>query len=94
LWAGALANRRYSSADPLPNASREQRYRWIINTFDPIPFDARAARPYGALCATVQAVGRNPSRAGSTSPSQRQGWGSEFRSLPATKSTSSVFMTA
>ena len=32
------------TADPLLNAAREQRYHRIINTFDPIPFDTRAAR--------------------------------------------------
>lgn len=48
------------TADPLLSAAREQRYHWITNTFDPIPFDARAARLYGALCATVRAVGRDP----------------------------------
>jgi predicted nucleic acid-binding protein len=47
------------TADPLLNAAREQRYHWITNTFDPIPFDTRAARIYGALCATVRAVGRD-----------------------------------
>ena len=46
--------------DPLLNAAREQRYHWITNTFDPIPFDTRAARIYGALCATVRAIGRDP----------------------------------
>jgi predicted nucleic acid-binding protein len=48
------------TADPLLNAAREQRYHWITNTFDPIPFDTHAARIYGALCATVRAVGRDP----------------------------------
>ena len=48
------------TADPLLNAAREQRYHWITNTFDPIPFDTRAARIYGALCATVRGVGRDP----------------------------------
>src|ERR1700739_3146048 len=46
--------------DPLLNAAREQRYHWITTTFDPIPFDQHAARIYGALCATVLAVGRDP----------------------------------
>jgi predicted nucleic acid-binding protein len=46
--------------DPLVNAAREQRYHWISNTFDPIPFDGNAARTYGALCASVRAAGRNP----------------------------------
>lgn len=48
------------TADPLLNAAREQRYHWITNTFAPIPFDTHAARIYGALCATVRAVGRDP----------------------------------
>jgi len=46
--------------DPVLNAAREQRYHWITNTFDPIPFDASAARIYGALCANVRAIGRDP----------------------------------
>jgi predicted nucleic acid-binding protein len=48
------------TADPLVNAAREQRYHWIRSTFDPIPFDADAARTYGALCANVRAAGRDP----------------------------------
>src|ERR1700687_5069775 len=48
------------TADPLLNAAREQRYHWIINTFDPIPSDTRAAGVSGALCPTVRAVGRDP----------------------------------
>lgn len=46
--------------DPLINAAREQRYHWIRNTFDAIPFDSDAARTYGALCASVRAAGRDP----------------------------------
>jgi predicted nucleic acid-binding protein len=48
------------TSDPLVNAAREQRYHWIRNTFDPIPFDGDAARTYGALCASVRAAGRDP----------------------------------
>jgi hypothetical protein len=48
------------TADPLVNASRELRYHWIGNTFEPIRFDAAAARTYGALCASVRATGRDP----------------------------------
>ena len=48
------------TADPLLTAAREHRYHWIIRTFDPIPFDTTAARVYGALCAAVRAVGRDP----------------------------------
>lgn len=46
--------------DPLVNAAREQRYHWISNTFEVISFDTDAARAYGALCASVRAVGRDP----------------------------------
>jgi predicted nucleic acid-binding protein len=46
--------------DPLLNAAREERYHWIVDTFDPIPFDAASARIYGALCANVRAIGRDP----------------------------------
>ncbi len=57
-----LAELSYSlhTDDPLLNAVREQRYHWIAYAFDPIPFDRRAARIYGALCANVRAVGRDP----------------------------------
>jgi predicted nucleic acid-binding protein len=48
------------TVDPLLNAVREQRYHWITHAFDPIPFDTRAARVYGALCAAVRAVDRGP----------------------------------
>ncbi|MGI8577341.1 MAG: PIN domain-containing protein [Nocardioidaceae bacterium] len=48
------------TADPLVNAAREQRYQWIVSTFDPIPFGTQAARTYGDLCASVRAAGRDP----------------------------------
>ena len=34
------------TADPLINAAREQRYHWIVATFDPIGFDTESARVY------------------------------------------------
>ena len=40
-------------------AAREQRYHWILATFEAIPFDVDAARAYGALCAKLRSVGRN-----------------------------------
>lgn len=48
------------TADPLRNAARERRYHWIAGAFAPIPFDASAARIYGALCADVRSAGRDP----------------------------------
>jgi predicted nucleic acid-binding protein len=48
------------TSDAVVNAAREQRYHWIRNTFDPVPFDTEAARTYGALCASVRAAERDP----------------------------------
>jgi len=48
------------TSDPLLNAAREQRYRWVVQTFDAVTFDAEAARVYGALCASVRTAGRDP----------------------------------
>jgi predicted nucleic acid-binding protein len=48
------------TSDPLLNAAREQRYHWFLQTFDAVPFDAEAARVYGALCASVRIAGRDP----------------------------------
>lgn len=58
----ALAELAYGlhSGDPLRNAAREQRYHWIADTFDPIPFGAGSARIYGAFCANVRAVDPDP----------------------------------
>ena len=48
------------TADPLVNAAREQRYQWIASSFAAIAFDADAARVYGAFCASVRLIGRDP----------------------------------
>ena len=48
------------TGDPLRNTAREQRYHWIAEAFDPIPFGVGAARIYGALCASVRTAGRDP----------------------------------
>ena len=46
--------------DPLRSTAREQRYYWIAEAFDPIPFGVGAARIYGAFCASVRTAGRDP----------------------------------
>jgi toxin FitB len=46
--------------DPVRNAVREARYQRILDLFEPIPYSASAARLYGALCAAVRQVGRDP----------------------------------
>ncbi|GAB7003694.1 hypothetical protein JCM18899A_11650 [Nocardioides sp. AN3] len=47
-------------ADPIKSAEREQRYRDLLATYDPVPYNAAAAHWYGAVAATVRALGRNP----------------------------------
>ena len=46
--------------DPFVAATRETRYRNILNEFGPIPYSARAAHLYGAIAASVRKSGRNP----------------------------------
>ncbi|MDR2619587.1 MAG: type II toxin-antitoxin system VapC family toxin [Propionibacteriaceae bacterium] len=50
-----------------PDAAAERARRLDVlqrseNTFDPIPFDAPAARMYGRMAAAVKAIGRSPRR--------------------------------
>lgn len=47
-------------ADPVRSAEREQRYRDVLATYDPVPYDAAAAHWYGAAAAAVKQRGRNP----------------------------------
>lgn len=46
--------------DPFVAANREARYREVLNTFDPVPYSARAAHLYGAIAESVRRSGRNP----------------------------------
>jgi len=46
--------------DPVIAATREARYRDVLNEFDPVPYSARAAHLYGALATAVRRSGRNP----------------------------------
>lgn len=48
------------TADVMINANRQARYRWIASQFDVIDFDTESAEAYGALAASVRAMGRNP----------------------------------
>ncbi|NUT95408.1 MAG: type II toxin-antitoxin system VapC family toxin [Saccharothrix sp.] len=57
-----LAAGPHASADPVERAVRQQRLQWAESTFDPIPFDAEAARYYGSIFALVLASGRKPRR--------------------------------
>lgn len=46
--------------DPTTAVARSQMLSDVDGRFDPLPFDAGAARRYGALVASVIAVGRDP----------------------------------
>jgi len=46
--------------DPLVAAEREERYRGVLNEFDPVPYSTRAAHLYGAIAASVRKSGGNP----------------------------------
>ena len=48
------------TADPVETTIREARYQRVLSEMEPIPYDASAARMYGALCAAVLATGRSP----------------------------------
>lgn len=53
-----LAAGPHATADPLERARRQERLQRAEATFDPLPFDADAARAYGRVYATVAATGR------------------------------------
>lgn len=53
-----LAAGPHATDDPTERARRQQRLQLVEATFDPIPFDASAARAYGRVYAEVVAVGR------------------------------------
>ena len=40
-------------------ARRQDRLQWVAVTWDPLPFDAEAARMYGRIFAAVRAAGRS-----------------------------------
>ncbi len=48
--------------DPVERARRTSVLQHTEATFDPLPFDAEAARMYGMVCAAVLAAGRTPRR--------------------------------
>lgn len=48
------------TTDRLQAALREERYRQVLASFEPVPYSARAAHLYGALAAAVRDAGRDP----------------------------------
>lgn len=57
LSAGA-----HQTDDPVERGRRIARLQRVEATFDPLPFDAAAARQYGLIAAGVIAMGRKPRR--------------------------------
>lgn len=47
------------TADPAERARRQTRVQQLESLFDPLPFDAAAARSYAEIVAAVGAVGRH-----------------------------------
>lgn len=57
-----LAAGPHATDDPSERARRQERLQRTEATFDPIPFDAEAARAYGRVYAEVAATGRKARR--------------------------------
>jgi predicted nucleic acid-binding protein len=55
-----LSARPHHTEDPVERARRTSLLQHAEATFDPLPFDAEAARAYGVVCAAVLAAGRKP----------------------------------
>lgn len=53
-----LAAGPHATADPSERARRQDRLQRAEAAFDPLPFDAEAARAYGRVYAAVAAAGR------------------------------------
>jgi predicted nucleic acid-binding protein len=58
LTMAELAAGPHATADPEERARRQERLQRAEATFDPLPFDAAAARAYGVLYAAVLSAGR------------------------------------
>ncbi len=52
----------YASSNERERARRQRRLQEVESTFDPLPFDAAAAREFGTLCAAATAAGRKARR--------------------------------
>ena len=57
-----LAAGPHATEEPAERARRQDRLQWAAATWDPLPFDARAARAYGLMFAAVRAAGRKSRR--------------------------------
>jgi predicted nucleic acid-binding protein len=55
-----LAAGPHATRDEDERARRQDRLQWAAATWDPLPFDADAARAYGRVFAAVRAAGQMP----------------------------------
>ena len=53
-----LATGPHATDDPEERARRQERLQRVESSFDPLPFDAAAARAYGRVYAAVAGTGR------------------------------------
>lgn len=49
----------HATQDDVERARRQDRLLWVASTWDPLPFDAAAARAYGLVFAASRRAGRN-----------------------------------
>lgn len=54
-----LAAGPHAALDERERAIRQDRLQWAASSWDPLPFDAEAARMYGRVFAAVRAGGRS-----------------------------------
>jgi predicted nucleic acid-binding protein len=54
-----LAAGPHATTDEQERARRQDRLQWAAATWDPVPFDAEAARTYGRVFAATKATGRS-----------------------------------
>jgi predicted nucleic acid-binding protein len=54
-----LAAGPHATEDDEERARRQDRLQWAASTWDPLPFDAEAARAYGRVFAATRATGRS-----------------------------------
>jgi len=57
-----LAAGPHATNDEDERARRQDRLQWAAATWDPLPFDAEAARAYGRVFAATRATGRSSRR--------------------------------
>jgi hypothetical protein len=72
LTLAELAAGPHATDDPDERARRQDRLQRAEAAFDPLPFDAEAARAYGRILAATAAAWRNAARGPSGRPADRR----------------------